>query len=555
MMNRFFTLLLAASCLTAVGQVPDYVPTDGLVAWYPFDGNGLDESPNLLDVNSESNSPAVNRFGQGDAALRFENAPIISSHPQLNLTAKDTFTVSLWLQMDDISPSFALIGNDSGAGEKNKGLLMYGWGAGLENFVWHVNSPSSSGFGNFSTQVGLEPGVWIHLVYIKNGNDFQFYKDGMPFGFGQYEYPQPYSDDPTWIGGGNDCCNIGLIGKLDDLGVWNHALSSEEVVMLFNWSPISGCTDDTACNFNFDAEIDDGSCLYLDACGECGGDSTSGCTDAYACNFAAEAACDDGSCDYSCCPGPGCCHTGTVWDSDIQQCIVANPSDSNFDGCVQLNDLLDLLSAYGDCGAEESAWQCGDPLEYQGYDYETVQIGEQCWFAENLRAENYRNEDAISLLEASNFWSETTDGARCWYLNNEGDFGSFGSLYNVAAALDARGICPTGWKVPSLQDFEVLIETAGGTEVAGEALKATNEGELQWNGTDLYGFEGLPSGARRAADGAFLYHGTTTLFGTTSLDVNEKAYIMRLRDNMPSASLYSNAVNDGNSIRCIKDTE
>ena len=554
-MNRFFTLLLAASCLTAVGQVPDYVPTDGLVAWYPFDGNGLDESPNLLDVNSESNSPAVNRFGQGDAALRFENAPIISSHPQLNLTAKDTFTVSLWLQMDDISPSFALIGNDSGAGEKNKGLLMYGWGAGLENFVWHVNSPSSSGFGNFSTQVGLEPGVWIHLVYIKNGNDFQFYKDGMPFGFGQYEYPQPYSDDPTWIGGGNDCCNIGLIGKLDDLGVWNHALSSEEVVMLFNWSPISGCTDDTACNFNFDAEIDDGSCLYLDACGECGGDSTSGCTDAYACNFAAEAACDDGSCDYSCCPGPGCCHTGTVWDSDIQQCIVANPSDSNFDGCVQLNDLLDLLSAYGDCGAEESAWQCGDPLEYQGYDYETVQIGEQCWFAENLRAENYRNEDAISLLEASNFWSETTDGARCWYLNNEGDFGSFGSLYNVAAALDARGICPTGWKVPSLQDFEVLIETAGGTEVAGEALKATNEGELQWNGTDLYGFEGLPSGARRAADGAFLYHGTTTLFGTTSLDVNEKAYIMRLRDNMPSASLYSNAVNDGNSIRCIKDTE
>ena len=35
-----------------------------------------------------------------------------------------------------------------------------------------------------------------------------------------------------------------------------------------------------------------------------------------------------------------------------QTCIVANPSDSNFDGCVQLNDLLDLLSAYGECGDE-----------------------------------------------------------------------------------------------------------------------------------------------------------------------------------------------------------
>ena len=36
-------------------------------------------------------------------------------------------------------------------------------------------------------------------------------------------------------------------------------------------------------------------------------------------------------------------------------------------------------------GGAETAWQCGDLLEYQGYDYETVQIGEQCWFAENLQ--------------------------------------------------------------------------------------------------------------------------------------------------------------------------
>ena len=38
-MNRFFTLLFAASCLTAVGQVPDYVPTDGLVGWLPLNGD------------------------------------------------------------------------------------------------------------------------------------------------------------------------------------------------------------------------------------------------------------------------------------------------------------------------------------------------------------------------------------------------------------------------------------------------------------------------------------------------------------------------------------
>ena len=87
--------------------------------------------------------------------------------------------------------------------------------------------------------------------------------------------------------------------------------------------------------------------------------------------------------------------------------VVANPADINLDGCVQLNDLLDLLSAYGDCGAEESAWQCGDPLEYQGYDYATVQIGEQCWFAENLRAENYRNGDEILTAATLEEWNNT----------------------------------------------------------------------------------------------------------------------------------------------------
>ena len=57
------------------------------------------------------------------------------------------------------------------------------------------------------------------------------------------------------------------------------------------------------------------------------------------------------------CPPPSdFCGEGTTWDDATQTCIVAFPSDSNFDGCVQLNDLLDLLSAFG---AQCGAWQCG----------------------------------------------------------------------------------------------------------------------------------------------------------------------------------------------------
>jgi uncharacterized protein (TIGR02145 family) len=247
---------------------------------------------------------------------------------------------------------------------------------------------------------------------------------------------------------------------------------------------VSGCLNVEACNFNSEATCDDGSCLHPDACGECGGDGTSGCTDSYACNFDADAACDEGNCDYSCCPGPGCCGEGMFWDWNIGECAITNPADINFDGCVQLGDLLDLLTAYGDCGSSE--WQCGDPLEYQGYDYETVQIGEQCWFAENLRAENYRNGDAITSLAGTpnpfasgdcdlyysgeglvgiygNSWGCLSDcsGSFDACSDLEATLVTFGLVYNEYAVSDSRNLCPIGWHESTDEDWMTLEVTLG----------------------------------------------------------------------------------------------
>ena len=52
--------------------------------------------------------------------------------------------------------------------------------------------------------------------------------------------------------------------------------------------------------------------------------------------------------------GPGMCGLGTIWDEETQTCVVAYPADINFDGCVQLNDLLDLLASYGLCQASDA---------------------------------------------------------------------------------------------------------------------------------------------------------------------------------------------------------
>ena len=121
-----------------------------------------------------------------------------------------------------------------------------------------------------------------------------------------------------------------------------------------------------------------------------------------ACNYNAAAECEGEACDYSCCPGPGCCGAGTHWDANLATCVVDVPDAvdaactlmnlqelaSGYAALVEQNAALDsLLSACEGDGAANASGPCAgqDHVTYHGYDYAIVEIGDQCWFAENLR--------------------------------------------------------------------------------------------------------------------------------------------------------------------------
>ena len=268
--------------------------------------------------------------------------------------------------------------------------------------------------------------------------------------------------------------------------------------------------------------------------------------------------------------GDPLCGIGTVWDDISQTCIVANPSDSNFDGCVQLNDLLDLLSAYGDCGAEESPWQCGDLLEYQGYDYETVQIGEQCWFAENLRNELYQNGDSIQANLSDEEWGYTDMdelGATavfgepsflCESFSPEGDgcddqwsLMAYGRLYNWYALNDSRGLCPSEWNVPSDEEWTIVTDELGGQAFAGFVMKTSSGWYNNGNGSNEYGFSALPGGLRNGGNGSFQYAGSKAFFWSATENIDREInYWSNSIERQTSKDLKK-----GMSIRCIKDTE
>ena len=154
-------------------------------------------------------------------------------------------------------------------------------------------------------------------------------------------------------------------------------------------------------------------------------------------------------------------------------------------------------------------FECGAPVSYQGYSYSTVQIGDQCWFAENCRY----------LPEVSALSSSSHTEPRYYVVGYEGTdvsaametdyYANLGVLYNWSAVL-TEDICPSGWHIPSGDEVNELAEYLGGAEVAGYALKSTSgwvgfDGETAGNGSNSSGFNALPSGGYSPYGGGFFF--------------------------------------------------
>ena len=223
------------------------------------------------------------------------------------------------------------------------------------------------------------------------------------------------------------------------------------------------------------------------------------------------------------------------------------------------------------CVDDELA-NCGIPLSYQGHEYATVRIGNHCWFAENLRSENYSNGDAILANLDNNEWEGTQDGAtaisgespdsECYNSSPDGNacdpswaLNEYGRLYNGYAVADPRNLCPSGWRVSSFNDWNTLTDFVGGQNIAGTKLRATY-GWSQWepSGTDDFGFTALPGGMRTSGGAYWDYPGWYAYFwGQTEEGLSH--YSISPWDDAIGISPSSTEFNYGRSVRCIQDTE
>ena len=194
--------------------------------------------------------------------------------------------------------------------------------------------------------------------------------------------------------------------------------------------------------------------------------------------------------------------------------------------------------------------------DVDGNSYATVQIGRQCWTQSNLRVSKYRDGDNITNITTPNSsWENTTSGAWCNYDNNASNGTTYGKLYNWYAVNDSRGLCPTGWHVPSDAEWTTLTTHLGGTSVSGGKMKST--GTTLWispntGATNSSGFTGLPGGLRFNT-GGFNSVGVYGLWWSSSDAGSGHAWYRFLTFSNAIVNRTFNVHRLGFSVRCARD--
>ena len=215
---------------------------------------------------------------------------------------------------------------------------------------------------------------------------------------------------------------------------------------------------------------------------------------------------------------------------------------------------------------------CGDDVEMDGYYYSTVLIGNQCWFAENLRTTVYANGDAIPAGFTDYEWTWTTSGATAVYGEDDECYSwspdifacdetqslaEYGRLYNWYSVDDARGLCPSGWHVPTdgeWTDLEDYITEQGLIGTEGTTLKSTYGWFNGGNGTDNFGFSALPGGYRGPYDGFFGSAGDSGYWWSSSLGPTGP-WARDLDSGYPDIDRAGGSLRGGYSVRCLRDAD
>lgn len=227
---------LGMNSTTMAQTVPNYVPTNGLVGWWPFNGNANDESGNGNNGTVNGGTTlSTDRFGNSNNAYYFDGVNDYISNI-LSMNSTDSLTISLWylcpIPTNISSTHFELWESNN---LSNQIHLNFSFNPIPTGYMYTF----IPGIGQANDSMGTRTyNAWHHIVVVKAGITETVYVDNIP-NFGQFTGTNSTLNfDKFELGrefttGGN-LTDTYYIGKLDDIGIWNRALTQQEITDLYN---------------------------------------------------------------------------------------------------------------------------------------------------------------------------------------------------------------------------------------------------------------------------------------------------------------------------------
>lgn len=231
-MKYIFLFLSITLSATLFGQsIPSHFPSDGLVGWYPFSGNSLDQSGNNNHSTYNSASLGTDRFGNFNSTYAFNGVsskitlpPIVGINKQL--------TISVWIYNTGLKHSTSdhqSIFLRQGSNFTKTWLLKWNDSSNLRAYT------ENSSYTNYNSDKTLL-GHWYHLAAVFNDSSASIYVDGNLVNTNLMSKPMSWTTDSIYLGYSGNTGNqsYGFFGKIDDVAIWNRALTSNDIGSIYS---------------------------------------------------------------------------------------------------------------------------------------------------------------------------------------------------------------------------------------------------------------------------------------------------------------------------------
>jgi hypothetical protein len=230
-MKTKILLSLILISLNSTAQIPSYVPLNGLVGWWPFNGNANDESGNGNHGTVNGSLLVVDRYGMMNSSYLFNSSSgnniSINNNPVQNGDA----SISGWFNSTAPTggPFFHVGSDNSSIG------ICDGYTAGLGNVNFLSGNSlliDASCVGTYNTGYLANTNVWYHFLLTRNQNIFSVYINGILAGVWS---PSSINAPANKIFFGSSFYSNSAYfnGSLDDIGIWNRVLTEPEILALY----------------------------------------------------------------------------------------------------------------------------------------------------------------------------------------------------------------------------------------------------------------------------------------------------------------------------------